>query len=105
MGGELVQGWGKVTERDEKGRPVHYGRELGPNLKVVTFVIPVDEPGEATGNGGTATDGHSHKGTLDNGGHAHEADSKQADSKKADTKRDGGAKAKKDQDRRSKRGW
>jgi hypothetical protein len=74
--------WGRVTERDEKGRPVHYVRQLGRDLKVVTFVIPVDEPGdapsagdtgiggEATGNGGTVdAPGDGGTGT---GGHTHD---------------------------------
>jgi len=120
------KGWGHVTERDDKGRPVHYEREIGPDLTVVTFVIPVDAPGDAPSDGSTspgdqapdaghahdgghAHGGHSHDTTVDAGGHAHEddqgkkADNKRDGGKKANNKRDGGEKANKDQDRRNKR--
>jgi hypothetical protein len=60
--------WGRVKERDEKGRPVHYEKDLGGGQKVLTFVIPADETEAAPVDGGTDDGSTGDAGTGDGDG-------------------------------------
>jgi hypothetical protein len=49
--------WGQVVERDDKGRPSHYRKDLGNGKKVFTFVVYPDRAQGVMADPGTGTDG------------------------------------------------
>jgi hypothetical protein len=56
--GDDPRDWGEVIERDGKGRPTHFRKDLGHGQKVFTFVIYADAAQDQGGDRGAGNDGN-----------------------------------------------